>query len=49
MADWTYQVTVSDVCQINEVDHQLPLYPTQPAVSDVCQINEVDHSTLTDC
>ena len=34
---------VSDVCQINEVDHLCSLLDKFCAVSDVCQINEVDH------
>ena len=35
---------VSDVCQINEVDHP-PVHSKHGRhVSDVCQINEVDHS-----
>ena len=34
---------VSDVCQINEVDHLLAVLALFLLVSDVCQINEVDH------
>ena len=34
---------VSDVCQINEVDHHVVSDGTPFVVSDVCQINEVDH------
>ena len=34
---------VSDVCQINEVDHSHKPADMSAAVSDVCQINEVDH------
>ena len=34
---------VSDVCQINEVDHLDNLSRGFFYVSDVCQINEVDH------
>ena len=34
---------VSDVCQINEVDHPAVAEDCAGCVSDVCQINEVDH------
>ena len=34
---------VSDVCQINEVDHFCAVSAQRVEVSDVCQINEVDH------
>ncbi len=36
-------VCVSDVCQINEVDHGRDTIKALQRVSDVCQINEVDH------
>ena len=40
-----YLVVVSDVCQINEVDHLMQYNYWLHHVSDVCQINEVDHHT----
>ena len=39
-----HEITVSDVCQINEVDHRRKHGRMAVAVSDVCQINEVDHA-----
>ena len=39
----TGDVTVSEACQINDLDH--PLFPwlQRPLVSEACQINDLDH------
>ena len=36
-------IAVSDACQINDFDHDIPDSIPEGIVSDACQINDFDH------
>ena len=36
-------LSVSEACQINDLDHRIPPHDRRTGVSEACQINDLDH------